>query len=174
MKKVIISVGIPGSGKTTVLKEFADRYGYSYISPDDIRIEMLGDITDQSKNKEIAEEVRKRTRDFLDIGETVVVDTVFINAKGRKDFLDFARKSGAEKIQGIVFDVPVEVAKERNRKRVDHQVPDSIIERTAAELEDTKPEIADGFDSIHTLDEYQKLIETEIRKGETSIKKGLR
>jgi len=38
MKKVIMGIGIPGSGKTTILKEFADKNGYEYICPDDIRL----------------------------------------------------------------------------------------------------------------------------------------
>jgi len=174
MKKVIISIGIPGSGKTTAIKKFAKEYGYGYISPDDIRIEMLGDIADQSKNKEVADEVRKRTKEFLDIGETVVVDTVFGSSKGRKDFLDFARESGAEKVQGVFFDVPAEVAKERNKNREDHQVPEAIIEKIAADFKESKPEIEEGFDGIFTVDEYQHLTEAEIKNGETSIRKNFR
>jgi predicted kinase len=174
MKKVIISIGIPGAGKTTVIKEFAKQYGYGYISPDDIRIEMLGNIADQSKNKEVAEEVRKRTKGFLDIGESVVVDTVFGNSMGRKDFLDFAKASGAEKVQGVFFDVPVEVAKERNINREDHQVPEPIIEKIAKDFEESKPAIEEGFDGIFTVDEYQHLVEAEIKRGETSIRKSFR
>lgn len=174
MKKVIISIGIPGSGKTTTLKEFAGKYGYGYISPDDIRIEMLGNIADQSKNKEVADEVRKRTKEFLDSGETVVVDAVFGNVKGREDFLKFARENGAEKIQGVVFNVPVEVAKDRNRKRTDHQVPEETIDKIAAEIKKAKPGLEEGFDGIFSMDEYQELTEAEIKKGEGSLKKNLR
>ncbi len=171
MKKVIISIGVPGSGKTTTLKKFAEKYGYEYLSPDDIRIAMLGEIADQSKDKEITNEVRRKTKEFLKLGNTVVVDTVFSDAKKRKEFLDFARENGAEKIQGIVFDVPIKIAKERNKKRRDHHVPEQIIDRLTSELEETKPEIKEGFDGIFTLDEYQNLIEAEIKSGETSIRK---
>ena len=42
MKKLIMGIGIPGSEKTTVLKTFAEKYNYSYICPDDIRLELTG------------------------------------------------------------------------------------------------------------------------------------
>lgn len=53
MKKVIIGVGVPALGKTTVLKPFAEKGGYVYISSDKIRAVLTGDPADQSKNKEV-------------------------------------------------------------------------------------------------------------------------
>lgn len=50
MSKVIVGIGLPGSGKTTALKPFADKNSYIYICPDDIRAELTGNPADQSKN----------------------------------------------------------------------------------------------------------------------------
>jgi predicted kinase len=40
MSKLILGIGLPGSGKTTALKPFAEKNGYIYISPGDIREEL--------------------------------------------------------------------------------------------------------------------------------------
>ena len=168
MVKFITSIGIPGSGKTTAMKEFAEKYGYDYISPDDIRWKMTGEYEDriakpefwQEKNKEVWSEVRRKTKEFLVKGDTVVLDTAFTSAKARKEFLNFARESGAEKIQGIYFDVPIEVAKERNLKR-DRKVPAPEMDRMNADLSGAKPKIEEGFDAIFTLNEYQELADVE-------------
>ncbi len=160
MKKVIIGIGIPGSGKTTVLKDFAEKYNYIYICPDEIRMEMLGDAADQSKNSEVWAEAHQRMRDFLAQGQTVVFDATFTNANGRKNFLDLARQSGAEKIQGILFDTPLEIAQERNLSR-ERQVPEHAMQRMHNDLQKDKPSLEDGLDAIFTLNEYQDLVNVE-------------
>lgn len=162
MAKVIISIGIPGSGKTTVLKEFAEKYGYDYVCPDDIRMEISGDAKDQSKNREVWELAHQRLKDYLAEEKTVVFDATFANPEGRKKFLDFSKESGASKIQGIYFDVPLEVAKERNARR-DRQVPEKVLENMESSLSGAKPKIEEGLDSIFTLDEYQKLVRAEMK-----------
>ena len=96
MTKLIIGMGIPGSGKSTTLKKFAEDYGYNYICPDDIREEMLGDAADQSKNQEVWDEARKKMQEFFKRGKTVVFDAVFNNAKRRKEFIDYAKATGVE------------------------------------------------------------------------------
>lgn len=160
MNKVIVGVGIPGSGKTTALKSFAERNGYAYVSPDDIRTEFTGNAIDQSKNAEVWNETYLRTMKELGEGHTIVVDATFTNSKQRADFLAFARKNGAEKIQGIFVDTPIEIAKERNSAR-DRVIPEYAIDRMAKNLYEHPPEIEEGFDSIFTIDEYQQLKEAE-------------
>lgn len=174
-----MGIGIPASGKTTVLKKFAEKYGYDYICPDDLRLEMYGKIEykisskDNSwkiKNKEVWEEVRERVKESLVNGNTVVLDAVFNDPKKRKDFFDFVKENGAEKIQGIYVDTPIEVAKERNREK-ERRVPEQIIDKIAADFEEVKPKIEEGFDSMFTVDEYQNLVASEIKMGEGSLKK---
>ncbi len=92
---------MPGSGKTTVLKRFADENEYTYICPDDIRQELTGSASDQSKNREVWVEAYKRTEEELLKGKSVVFDATFTNPEQRKDFLSFVRQKGAEKIQGV-------------------------------------------------------------------------
>lgn len=61
MQKVIIGSGIPGAGKTTILKKFAEKYGYTYISSDTIRTELTNDVNDMSKNDLLENEIKRRS-----------------------------------------------------------------------------------------------------------------
>ncbi len=156
-----MSIGLPGSGKTTIIKKFAEKNNYSYICPDDIRAELTGNMADQSKNVEVWVESYKRLRHQLDENKTVVFDATFANQKQRKEFLQFARESGAEKIQGVFLDVPIELAKERNNIR-ERIVPEYAIDRMYKNLKDFPPETEDGFDGLFYLDEIGELQEAEV------------
>lgn len=154
MSKVIMGIGLPGSGKTTILKPFAERNSCTYICPDDIRFELLGDASDQSKNKEVWQEAYKRTKDALCKGETVVLDATFANSFERKDFIRFVREHGARTVQGAFADVPLEIAGERNRTR-ERVVPDYAMEEMNEMLNSVPPVIEDGFDSIFEISALQ-------------------
>jgi len=95
---------MPGSGKTTILKNFAEKYNYTYICPDDIRKEISGDVYDRSKNKEVWIGAKKRAAKEFDNGNAVVFDATFANPIERREFLRAARDNGAEKIEGIFID----------------------------------------------------------------------
>ena len=125
------------------------------------------------RSREVWDEARKRTRGSLENGNTLVFDAVFNDADKRKEFLDFVKENGAEKIQGIYIDAPIDVAKKRNSER-ERKVPEQIIDNIAADLKEAKPKIEEGLDSIFTIDEYQNLIAAEIRSPEGNIRKGFR
>ncbi len=161
--KALIGIGIPGSGKTTTLKKFAEKNNYTYICPDDIRAELSGgDASDQSKNKEVWELTYKRTAEALNSGISVVVDATFANAGQRKSFIEFLRNSGVEKVQGLYVDTPLEIAKERNSKR-DRQVPDFVLDRMYTSIKENPPTLTDGLDSLFVLDSDQRLLSAESR-----------
>ncbi len=164
--KVILGVGLPGSGKTSALKPFAEKYSHTYISPDDIRAELLGDTANQSKNREVWDEAYKRTAEALQEGKTVVFDATFAKGTERRSFIDFVRAHGADKVQGVFAAVPLEIAGERNRLR-ERVVPEHAMERMSAMLKDEPPVMEDGFDSLFDINEFQKMnhAETQIDKG---------
>jgi len=173
MAKVIIGIGVPGSGKTTILKDFAEKYGYAYLCPDDIRAEHTGDAKNQTRNQEVWDEARRRVESFLTSGRIVVFDATFADERTRSAFLAFVRKHGAEKIQGIFIDAPLETAKERNAKR-DRIVPEYVVERMYDNLSKTPPQIDEGFDTLFTLDEYHALARAEQKNHESVIRKEFR
>lgn len=103
MTKVIMGIGIPGSGKTTFLKQFAHANEHLYICPDDIRYELTGNSVDQSKNKEVWRLAYERVQNELSAGVTVVFDATFANQRERKECINFCKEHGADKVQGIFF-----------------------------------------------------------------------
>jgi len=161
MAKVIIGIGVPGAGKTTVLHKLADEYGYTYISPDDLRKEFGSEASDKARNKEIWLEAYSRVRNSLENGKSVVFDATFASQGLRKSFLDIARTYGAEKIQGVYVSTPTEIARERNLGR-ERQAPEHVFDSRVSMLKENPPEIEDGFDSLFTVDAYQRLYHSEM------------
>ena len=86
-----MSVGIPGSGKTTVMKKVAEQGGFEYVGPDALRLEKYQNEMDHADDKEIWVELRARVADALEKGKTIVVDSTFHTAKRRAHFIEFAR-----------------------------------------------------------------------------------
>ncbi len=167
MTKLIMGIGIPGSGKTMLLREFATKHNYAYICPDDIRTEITGNPADQTKNELVWQTARERLTEQVVSGETVVFDATFANAEQRKNFINFAREKGADKVAGVFIDVPLETAQERNQNR-DRVVPSQVLERMDSSLRNYPPEIADGFDSLFTLNAEHELVSAELYKENES------
>src|SRR5690606_4782314 len=114
---------------------------------DEIRAEMTGSEIDQSKNKEVWEEARRRVIGALGAGETVVFDATFARDNERKAFIEFVRENGAEKVQGVFSAVGYEIASERNENR-ERVVPEHAMKRMYSMLKENPPEVTDGFDSV--------------------------
>lgn len=152
MRKFIMAIGIPGAGKTTFLKKFAEKYHYAYLCPDEIRFELYGDEADQSHNKEVWYEFYSRLDYYLSSGKTVILDATFTNHNNRRTCIKKARNLNIHKIQGLYFDIPLAVAKSRNKNR-SRIVPDVILEEMYESLANFPPVLEEGFDSIITFNE---------------------
>lgn len=167
-----MGIGIPGSGKSTALRPFAERCGYLYVSSDSIREELFGEAADQSHNGEVWDEVHKRVAGALRGGNTVVVDATFVRDTERKQFIQFARAHGADKVQGVYANIPYEIASERNERR-ERTVPSHAMERMYAILNKRPPALEDGFDSMFEINELQELTKTEIQhEGSILVREG--
>lgn len=160
MAKVVYSIGIPASGKSTHLKRFAEANGYVYICPDDIRLELTGNAADQSKNGEVWETSYSRMEAALQSGNSVVFDATQARQGDREVFIQKEYQYGAEKVQAVQFSIPLEIAKERNRTR-DRNVPEFVLDRMKQNLDNNPPSIQEGNASISTIDENGRLASIE-------------
>lgn len=152
-KKVILGIGIPGSGKSTYLKRIVKENDFAYICPDDIREELTGNTSDQSKNKEVWELAYKRLETLLSTDtNTIVFDATQANKEQRIRCIENCKKYGAEVVEGLFFDTPLRISKQRNSSR-DRKVPEHVLEKMNSFLEKDPPKIDDGFDSLIILDE---------------------
>jgi predicted kinase len=154
---VIMSIGVPGVGKTTRLKKLAQETGYVYVSADELRDLHLGDYRDHSDNDRIWAMAFKQIDEALARGESVLVDGSAITRHHRKSDIEHYRKAGADKVIGYWYQAPVEVAVERNHTRGDNQIPDGIIPDLHDKLNGfEKPELSDGFDEIKVINTEDK------------------
>ncbi|MBP9772125.1 MAG: ATP-binding protein [Candidatus Pacebacteria bacterium] len=169
MNKVIVGIGIPGAGKTTLLKSFAEKHGYLYVSPDDIRKELTGNESNQTRNADVWKEVYARSAQGLRDG-TLVLDSTMVNREQRQEMLAFLRANGAEHIQGVFCDAPFPVALQRNSDR-ERVIPGHAMARMKRLITEAPPEIGDGFDSLFTFDEYGALVKAEMMSDGKEVTK---
>ena len=86
MAKLVLPIGISGSGKSYIYnKDYKD---YVQVSPDLIREELTGDISNQSKNKEVFKLAFERVDAYLNNGQDVFFDATNVNKSQRKTFTD--------------------------------------------------------------------------------------
>ena len=90
MNKLYVFMGYPGSGKTTIARDFAREQGALYLSSDDIREELFG-FRDQTKHKETFAELEKRALERKDIGNCLI-DATNLNRKDRMKTIERYRK----------------------------------------------------------------------------------
>lgn len=143
-KRAVLSIGIPGSGKSTVMKMYAEKIGAAYVSSDETRGMVTGNEADVSRDAEVWPLIYQRLHDALDSHDVVVLDSTASNYEKRRDIIRHIRQK-AEVVEGIFFDISLGEAKRRNSER-DRKVPEEIIEAMYQQLVDNPP--GDEFDSI--------------------------
>ena len=147
--KMLIMVGLPGSGKSTHIKSIEKelkkrKTQYVVISPDEIRKELTGSVGDQSKNKEVFEVAFSRVRENLSKKVSVIFDSCAVNKKSRKHLLKIAKLKNAYAV-AVIVDVKLSTALKQNAGR-DRKVPDDVIKRFNAKFK--MPTLDEGFDQV--------------------------
>lgn len=170
MNKVILGIGISGSGKTTILKKFAEDNGYYYISVDETRKEISGREDDQSVNSEAWDVSRRLLKYMYESGKTIVFDATFVKKKEREEFLGFLKDEGVGRIQGVFVDTPFEDAKKRNEGR-NRTIRESSLMLQEKYLRESPPSVNEGFDALFRLDENAKIVGVETRVPDPELGK---
>ena len=146
MSKLIMMCGVPGSGKSTWIKN-----NYSDIVPvsrDAIRFEILdergGEYFDYED--EVFDKFIHQIIGNLAVDEITIADATHLTKKARAKVLNKVQKF-ADEIEAIVMDVHLATALERNDKREGRAfVPRGVIRRMYFQME--TPTREEGFDKI--------------------------
>ena len=149
--KAVITFGLPGSGKTThIQKKYSGQY---IISADDIKPTLQG--WDESNPSLVHQESVKLARELVIEAVKEKVDFVFdsgsINTNYSRSLFRLISEAGYH-IHLIVFDIPLEVCLERNRKR-SFQVPEEDIIAKSQEKNEALLALAQYVDTMETITE---------------------
>ena len=115
MARLILPIGISGSGNSYIYnKDYKDCV---QVSPDLIREELTGDISNQTKNKEVFKLAFDRVDEYLNKGQDVFFDATNVNKSQRKNFTDKYIGTDVEVIY-VILPADIDLSWKRIRKDI--------------------------------------------------------
>ncbi|MFW5891636.1 MAG: AAA family ATPase, partial [bacterium] len=127
MNKIIMLVGLPGSGKSVYAEKLEKEENYIIHASDRLREEMFGDSTNNENNHQLFQKLHKRIKNDLSENKNVIFDATNISYKRRRAFVQEIKKYNCKK-ECYLIATPYELCLKRNKKR-NRQVPEHVITR---------------------------------------------
>lgn len=158
MAKLILMVGIPGSGKTTFANTMFDE-DTIILSSDGIRKELFGSEADQDHNDIVFQTLYSRARENLANNKTVVLDSTNSSKENRKRALSHFTNMNIS-ISAIVIDTNLETCIKQNAQR-ERVVEESVIKEFADSF--SFPTKDEGFDEIITYTNHNGTFKRKLK-----------
>ena len=132
---LVVTVGAAGSGKSTFVRRFPPDW---IVNPDHIRFEVTGDAANHGQEARVWGRAFGRIKGRLARGRTTVLDSTAATPSARRSALRVAQRLGAVVVL-LVFDTPLELCLERNRRRHDPErsepVPEAVVRQQHAHVQ---------------------------------------
>ena len=146
---VVLAIGLPGSGKSSWFK----RHNIRPLSSDLLR-ELLFDNAEEQRFQDLVfSNLRSMLKARLIARRPLnYVDATNLTPHDRHSWIKLARDYGYD-VQGVFFDVPLEVCMERHQRR-GRVVPEDIMRKMAGKLK--APTFEEGFSKITVVRVKQK------------------
>ncbi|CAN1212495.1 AAA family ATPase [Tumidithrix helvetica PCC 7403] len=160
MAGAILLIGVPGSGKSTLIKELlrsprSETSPTQVISPDLIRESLYGSASEQGRWEEIWAQVQQEFTQAAKLQHSVIYDATNYKRQYRQEAIALARSHGFKPITGLWLNVPLWICLNRNQAR-DRQVPEDIIVEMYRCLTFNPPSLEDGFDHLMYKEEKRE------------------
>ena len=157
---LILVGGLPGTGKSTLSRGIAERTGATVLRSDVVRKELAGLEPDRSASSDFAHgvyssertdatygELASRTRDLLDVGQSVVVDASFGDDRHRRQL----RAVGSD-ARAVVVELRCEVDADTAAQRIAARAEAGTDASDAtAEVAASMAQIVDPWHGAHTV-----------------------
>ena len=138
---VVLAVGLPGSGKSSWFK----RHNIRPLSSDLLRELLFDDAEEQRFQDLVFSNLRSMLKARLIARRPMnYIDATNLNPHERHSWIKLSKDYGYD-VQGLFFDVPLEVCLERHARR-GRVVPEDIMRKMAAKLK--APTFEEGFSKI--------------------------
>jgi predicted kinase len=153
MARLILLIGLPGSGKSTFAKQLlVEDPQRQLISTDAIRSQIFGDEATQGSWLLIWREVQRQFQQAIGnsscAASKAIYDATNAKRRHRTEVIALARATGFTHITGLWLDTPIWLCLARNRRRV-RKVPEDIIFRMHRQLRDAPPTLQELDCLIH-------------------------
>jgi len=146
---VVLAIGLPGSGKSSWFK----RHNIHPLSSDLLRELLFDDAQEQRFQDLVFSNLRSMLKARLIARRPMnYVDATNLTPHDRNSWIKLAKDYGYD-VQGVFFDVPLEVCLERHARR-GHAVPEDIMRKMAGKLK--PPTFEEGFSKITVVRVKQK------------------
>ncbi len=132
----MLITGLPGSGKTTVAREYAARSGALHLNSDLLRreLDLMGRYQPEDKQK-VYDALLLRAGEALSAGRDVVVDGTFHREAARGPFRALARRYGVPLLWIKVLAQQDTVRQRLRKPRTDSEADFAVYGKIRAEAE---------------------------------------
>lgn len=143
--------GLPGSGKSTMVKKYWP--DLPVVSADENRLRLTGDTSNFTREAEVWNLVHQQVAYYMRTEQSFVYDATNSYGPLRRKMLNFMwslyrSPRQVPAMMGVFLDVSASTAKARNAQR-DRKVPEKVIDRMQKQFFADPPTMEEGF---HTLD----------------------